>query len=239
MSGGPGGHDGGKRMASPGGVDAGTGGVAAATGDLGAGMAGAVAAGGAGPAGGAAPAGAVDGASPSGLGPETAGGNAPLASANGDRLRLMVDLLSRINIFSGLPAAHLKRIAEIGSEEQHPYGATIFAEGDRGEKFYLILDGAVRISRIVPGMGEEALAILRRGQYFGEMSLIDDAPRSAHALVHEKCRLFVISKTDLEDLLFVDRDLAYELLWNFVRTLTSRLRETNDKMTFLATTNKF
>ena len=44
---------------------------------------------------------------------------------------------------------------------------------------------------------------------------------------------------DLEDLLFVDRDLAYELLWNFVRTLSRRLRATNDKMTFLATTNKF
>jgi CRP/FNR family transcriptional regulator, cyclic AMP receptor protein len=161
------------------------------------------------------------------------------ASTSGDRLRLMVELLSKINIFSGLPPAHLRRIAEIGTEEQHPTAATIFAEGDVGDKFYLILDGAVRISRIVPGMGEEALAIHRAGAYFGEMSLIDDGPRSAHALAHERCRLFVIAKNDLEDLLFVDRDLAYELLWSFVRTLTSRLRETNDKMTFLATSNKF
>ena len=92
---------------------------------------------------------------------------------------------------------------------------------------------------LVLAMGEEALAVLRGGKYFGEMSLIDDSPRSAHALVHEKCKLFVITKRDLEDLLFVDRDLAYELLWNFVRTLTGRLRETNDKMTFLATSNKF
>lgn len=163
---------------------------------------------------------------------------APAASAS-DRLRDMVERLAKINIFSGLPPAHLRRIAEIGTEETHAHGASIFAEGDPGDKFYLILDGAVRISRIVPGMGEEALAILRSGAYFGEMSLIDDSPRSAHALVHERCKLFVISKRDLEDLLFVDRDLAYELLWNFVRTLTSRLRETNDKMTFLATTNKF
>ena len=51
--------------------------------------------------------------------------------------------------------------------------------------------------------------------------------------------IFVIRKEALEDLLFVDRDLAYELLWNFVRTLSGRLRETNDKMTFLATTSKF
>jgi CRP/FNR family transcriptional regulator, cyclic AMP receptor protein len=160
-------------------------------------------------------------------------------AASADNLAQTVDLLSKINIFKGLAVAHLKRIAAIGTEEVHSGGGKVFAEGDVGDKFYLILEGAVRISRIVPGMGEEALAILRGGAYFGEMSLIDEAPRSAHALVHEKCRLFVIAKRDLEDLLFVDRDLAYELLWNFVRTLSGRLRETNDKMTFLATSNKF
>ena len=151
----------------------------------------------------------------------------------------MVDLLAQINIFSGLSNAYLRRVAEIGKEESHKKNSSIFSEGDVGDRFYLILDGAVRISRMVPGMGEEALAVLGRGKYFGEMSLIDDFPRSAHAICHEPCRLFVIAKKDLEDLLFVDRDLAYELLWNFVRTLTGRLRESNDKMTFLATTQKF
>ena len=115
----------------------------------------------------------------------------------------------------------------------------IFEEGEKGDKFYLILEGAIRISRFVPGMGEEALAVLREGAYFGEMSLIDDDPRSATALAHEKSRVFVVKRRDLEDLLFVDRDLAYELLWNMVRTITKRLRATNDKMTFLATSNKF
>lgn len=149
------------------------------------------------------------------------------------------DLLARIHIFAGLAPAYLKRIADLGVEESHRGGQVVFAEGDRGDKFYLILEGAVRISRTVPGMGEEALAILRAGDSFGEMSLIDDAPRSADARVHEPCRLFCIRKEDLEDLLFVDRDLAYELLWNLVRTLTTRLRETNDKATFLAVTGKF
>jgi CRP-like cAMP-binding protein len=150
-----------------------------------------------------------------------------------------IELLGKIKFFAGLPTAYLRRIADIGAEEDHTGGATIFEEGTKGDKFYLIIDGAVRISRFVPGMGEEALAVLRNGAYFGEMALIDDSPRSAHAIVHEKCRLFVIRKEDLEDLLFVDRDLAYELLWNFVRTLSARLRETNDKMTFLSVTNKF
>jgi CRP-like cAMP-binding protein len=151
----------------------------------------------------------------------------------------MIELLQKVPIFAGLSDAHLRRIAAIGTEEDHALGTTVFAEGEVGNKFYVVLSGAVRVSRMVPGMGEEALAIVKAGAYFGEMSLVDDGPRSAHALVHEHARLFVIAKRDFEDLLFVDRELAYELLWNLVRTLSRRLRETNDKMTFLATTNKF
>lgn len=151
----------------------------------------------------------------------------------------VVQLLSTTKFFGGLSSIYLKRIAEIGREEVYPMAHAIFQEGDIGDKFFLIIEGAVRISRMVPGMGEEALAVLRPGAYFGEMALIDDFPRSAHAIVHERCRLFVLAKEDLEDLLFVDRDMAYELLWNFVRTLSGRLRETNDKMTLLSVTTKF
>jgi CRP-like cAMP-binding protein len=150
-----------------------------------------------------------------------------------------LEILAQIDLFSGVGAAHLRRVVDIGVEEQYKTGATIFSEGSPGDKFYLIMEGAVRISRFVPGMGEEALAVHRAGNYFGEMSLIDEAPRSATAVSHERCRLFVVNRRDLEDLLFVDRDLAYELLWNWVRTLSRRLRATNDKMTFLATTSKF
>ncbi|HET6610754.1 MAG TPA: cyclic nucleotide-binding domain-containing protein [Kofleriaceae bacterium] len=149
------------------------------------------------------------------------------------------EILAQIELFAGIPPTHLRRVAAIGAETEHKKAEVIFSEGDSGDAFYVILDGAVRISRFVPGMGEEALAILRTGAYFGEMSLIDEAPRSAAAIVHERCRLFVVKRQDFEGLLFVDRDLAYELLWSFVRTLSGRLRATNDKMTFLATSNKF
>lgn len=151
----------------------------------------------------------------------------------------LVALLGRVNVFSGLPPAYLKRIAGLGEVEQHAAGEMIFSEGSLGDKLYLILEGNVRISRDVSGMGEEALAVLKSGDYFGEMALIDDFPRSADARSHEGCRLFVITKKNLEDLLFVDRDLAYDLLWNFVRTLSGRLRGTNDKMTFLAVASRF
>jgi len=150
-----------------------------------------------------------------------------------------VELLEKVPMFEGLDRGTLLRLAAIGKVEEYGLGHTLFAEGDVGDKFYVVLSGAVRISRMVPGMGEEALGIVKTGSYFGEMSLLEDAPRSAHALVHERCRLFVMNRLDLEELLFVDRELAYELLWKFVRTLSRRLRESNDKMTFLATTNKF
>jgi CRP-like cAMP-binding protein len=154
--------------------------------------------------------------------------------------KTVTEILAQIDLFAGLPAAHLRRFVDIGKEQKFGSGQTIFEEGSVGDTFSLVLEGAVRISRLVPGMGEEALAVLRPGAYFGEMSLIDDAPRSATALAHESStRLFSLARRDLEDLLFVDRDLAYDFLWNFLRTLSRRLRATNDKMTFLATTSKF
>jgi CRP/FNR family cyclic AMP-dependent transcriptional regulator len=148
-------------------------------------------------------------------------------------------LLGRVNLFAALPPVYLRRIASIGETEMHARGSRIFEEGTPGDKVYILLEGSVRISRQVAGMGEEALAVLKTGDYFGEMALIDDFPRSADAVAHERCRCFVITKEKLADLLFVDRDLAYDLLWTFVRTLANRLRETNDKMTFLAVSSKF
>jgi len=150
-----------------------------------------------------------------------------------------VELLSKISLFSTLQPSYLRRIANLGVEEDYDEGALIFKEGDAGEKMYLILSGAVRIGRQLAGVGEEALAVLRAGTHFGEMALIDDFPRSADARAHEPTKLFVIHKKDLGDLLFVDRDLAYDLLWSFVRTLSSRLRDSNDKMTFMAVASKF
>jgi CRP-like cAMP-binding protein len=147
--------------------------------------------------------------------------------------------LTKVSLFADLPAVYLRRIASLGGEESYARGTPVFAEGTPGDKLYVILSGSVRISRQVPGMGEEALAILKAGDYFGEMALIDDFPRSADALAHEACRLFVLNKDRVADLLFVDRDLAYDLLWTFVRTLSARLRETNDKMTFLAVSSRF
>jgi CRP-like cAMP-binding protein len=147
--------------------------------------------------------------------------------------------LARVPFFDGLTREALALIAKATTEESHATGTKIFQYGDAGDKLFIILEGKVRISRELAGMGEEALAVLGAGEVFGEMSLIDEAPRSADARVHERCRLLVITKEEFDDLLFLHKDLAYEVLWNCVRILSTRLRETNDKLTFLTTSGRF
>jgi CRP/FNR family transcriptional regulator, cyclic AMP receptor protein len=149
------------------------------------------------------------------------------------------DQLARVPFFDGLTRDALALIAQVTTEESHALGTRIFQYGDPGDKLFIILEGKVRISREVAGMGEEALAVLGPGEVFGEMALLDESPRSADARVHERCRLLVIAKDAFDDLLFLHKDLAYEVLWNCVRIFSARLRETNEKLTFLTMSGKF
>ena len=148
--------------------------------------------------------------------------------------------LRRCPLFQTLSSAQLAKIAAIAVDRALPGGASVFKEGDPGEEMFVVVSGRVRISKMVKGVGEEALTILEAGAYFGEMAMIDDAPRSADAIAHTPCALGVIRRDDLDQLMFVDKELAYVLLWTFVRTLSTRLREMNDKIQgFFAMTGPF
>ena len=116
----------------------------------------------------------------------------------------------------------------------------MFFEGDPGNRCYVLMQGEVRISKFIPNIGEEALAVLKAGVYFGEMALIDNFPRSAHATANTDIEVLAINKTDLDKRLITDRELGYKLLWTFTRTLSKRLREANEKMAgFLALSGGF
>jgi len=138
--------------------------------------------------------------------------------------------LAQVTLFQGLSPSQLKKVAAICDVETVDRGTVIFREGDTAQSMYLLVAGKVRISRRVPGMGEEALAILDAGQYFGEMGVVEESVRSADAYAHETATLWRIERSRLDQLLFTDKDLAYSVLWTLVRTLSARLRETNEKM---------
>lgn len=139
-------------------------------------------------------------------------------------------VLKKVALFEGLTQGQLAKVAQIGHSRDYPAGAFLFHEGETGQEMFVIEKGKVRISKTVPGIGEEALAILETGQYFGEMAVIENSPRSADAIAHLSCTVWVIERSKLDQLMFTDKDLAYVLLWTFVRTLSERLRETNDKI---------
>src|SRR5258706_5448085 len=100
-----------------------------------------------------------------------------------------VEQLSKIDLFAGLKPQGFELIAKVATEELHALGTKIFQHGDVGDKLYVIIEGKVRISRDVPGMGEEALAVLGPGQGFGGMALLDQSTRSADSRGHQGCRL--------------------------------------------------
>ncbi len=144
-------------------------------------------------------------------------------------------LIKQAAIFADLDDSELARIAEICQEQQFKSAQTIFKEDEPGNRLYIIADGEVRISRIVPGSGEEALAVLKTGACFGEMAVFDRSSRSTDAIANTDCKLITITRSDFEMLLDFDRDLAYKILWSVVRLLCERLRVTNDNLrSFLA-----
>ena len=146
-----------------------------------------------------------------------------------------LQLLKQAAIFSSLDEGELARVAEVCQEQKFVSAKTIFKEGEPGNRLYIIADGEVRISRMIPGSGEEALAVLKKGALFGEMAIFDQSERSTDAIANTDCTLITITRSEFEMLMDFNRDLAYKVLWAVVRLLSGRLRQTNDSLrSFLA-----
>jgi CRP-like cAMP-binding protein len=97
---------------------------------------------------------------------------------------MVAELLKKTAIFADLDEGELARVAEICKEQKFASQASIFKEGEPGNRLFVIVTGEVRISRTVPGAGEEALAVLKPGSCFGEMSVFDRSERSTDAIAH-------------------------------------------------------
>jgi CRP-like cAMP-binding protein len=139
----------------------------------------------------------------------------------------------KVDLFKerGLSAAEMKLLATFSSEERFREGSMIFREGERGDKLYIVLDGRVRISKFIPGVGEEALTVLDRGDFFGEMALIDDKPRSADAKSHEgDATVLSIDRATLNEILSMDPHASLQFLNLLCRMISRRLREINEKI---------
>jgi len=139
----------------------------------------------------------------------------------------------KVDLFKerGLSAGEMKLLATFSSEERFSDGSMVFREGEKGEKLYIVLDGRVRISKFIPGVGEEALAVLDRGDFFGEMALIDDKARSADAKAHDgDATVLSIDRATLNEILSMDPHASLQFLNLLCRMISRRLREINEKI---------
>ncbi|OGW41610.1 MAG: hypothetical protein A2010_14820 [Nitrospirae bacterium GWD2_57_9] len=106
-----------------------------------------------------------------------------------------------------------------------PGGTVLFQEGDRGEEMFIIQTGKVKISKRIRGV-EKTLATLEKGEFFGEMAILNDKPRSATAETLEDCEMLVIDRKTFDALIRGNVEIAVR----FIKRLADRLRETNDQM---------
>lgn len=147
--------------------------------------------------------------------------------------KIKIDENKKMDLFheKGLSPAEIRLLATFSQEENYESDSIIFREGEIGDRLYIILDGQVRISKFIPGIGEEALAILSRGEFFGEMALIDGSPRSADARAHGRgTTILSIDKKTLGEILKMDPAASLQFLNLLTKMLTQRLKEINEKI---------
>ncbi len=136
-----------------------------------------------------------------------------------------MEALRKIPLFRHLTYKEQTAVLSIATTRTFPAGREIVVEGQPGEELFVVIRGRVVIEK----SGVE-IAELRPGGHFGEMGLIDNAPRSATVRAVEPTRTMVISRVDLMGLMKRESILAVKMLWSFVQVLSDRLRATNSEL---------
>jgi CRP/FNR family transcriptional regulator, cyclic AMP receptor protein len=144
-----------------------------------------------------------------------------------------VDLASKRKLFQEqkLSSLEINFLASLSREKKFAPNQEIFREGETGDEMYVLLEGRVMISKYIPGAGEEALAFLERGDYFGEMALIDNEQRSADAKASDQgAVVLAIPREVLAGILDIHRVSSPRLLRLLCTMAAGRLRELDDKI---------
>lgn len=143
---------------------------------------------------------------------------------------IVTELLARVPVFEGLSPADRQALARAATLRPFRRGEQIVSQGERGDAFYVIVKGRVQVSVLSPDAREVVLTDLREGDHFGEMALLDDAPRSATVTAAERSELAVLTRDAFFDLLRANFHLTRTVLSSFSR----RLRRANATIEGLA-----
>lgn len=144
--------------------------------------------------------------------------------------------LIQVEIFEGLSADQLARIGAISREEHYRQNQIIFHENTPGDCMYIVLDGEVEIQVDPCILGEDcpedippaSITLIRRGQNFGEVALVDNGVRSASAICHSRTAHFLLIPRDtFLQLCREDLAMGYKVMFNIAADLANRIRTTD------------
>jgi CRP-like cAMP-binding protein len=148
----------------------------------------------------------------------------------------MLDRLRQVPLFADLSEEDLEQLHRMAETVSIPAGQLVFREGDSGDSLYVVLDGELEVTKR-QGSQDVLLALYKPTQFFGEMALLEQAPRSASVRTLRESRLLVVSQAAFQRLLSCSPSASLKML----HTVTSRLRSTesmliqNEKMAALGT----
>jgi CRP/FNR family transcriptional regulator/CRP/FNR family cyclic AMP-dependent transcriptional regulator len=140
------------------------------------------------------------------------------------------ELLRAVPIFSELTDQDITSLARHAIRRRYPKDAVIFFENEEGDYFFMILEGRIKVTILGDDGREVILSMLGQGDFFGEMALLDNEPRSATAIAVEESELLSLHRNDFQAVLSDNRSIMGAL----IRILTARLRRANHQISTLA-----
>lgn len=135
----------------------------------------------------------------------------------------MISALENARLFSGMLAEELHALAQTAELRVYAAGQNIFQEGDPGDGMFVMVEGLVQVSALVSDGQRRVLSRVKAGDFFGEMAVLDDEPRSATATAENDTKAYFIGRDDLMRVLDHSPKLAVSLMREFSR----RMRDSN------------
>jgi len=142
----------------------------------------------------------------------------------------VLSMLRIVPILEGLSAAELREFERIVHHRQYKAGEAVFWEGEPGVGMYIIREGAVKIYKTLPDGSDKELAVLKAGDFFGELALLDESPRSASAVALEASRILGLFCPEFFDILERKPKLGLKVTTKLAKMIGNRLRITNTEL---------
>ncbi|HLF19187.1 MAG TPA: cyclic nucleotide-binding domain-containing protein [Bacteroidota bacterium] len=140
------------------------------------------------------------------------------------------EVLSKVPAFGSLTTRELKEVGSIVHKRKYRAGEPVFYQGDPGLGMYIIQEGEVSISLAGKDSVEEELAVLTDGDFFGEIALLDESPRSANAICKADCTLIGFFRPDLFELIEKKPRLGTKIVLKLAEIVAQRLRKTDKEL---------